>query len=183
MNWTDVGTWVKENAGTGAALIGSLIAGNVPGAVAAGVSLVSGATGTDDPAKALAALQQDPQTVIRLKKLYYQNETSIRAHIEAMHLADLKDAQDEQQETQKTIRGGDVAQDEYVRHTRPRMARQSWVATVVYCLGCLLVHIFTEAGDVFNIYLAGFLSAPAWAYLGFRTGDKFAQALGMRKGG
>ena len=30
MNWTDVGSWIKDNAGTGAALVGSLLTGNVP---------------------------------------------------------------------------------------------------------------------------------------------------------
>ena len=39
MNWSDVGSWLKDNAGTGAALVGSLLTGNVPGAVAAGVAL------------------------------------------------------------------------------------------------------------------------------------------------
>ena len=41
MNWKDVGAWVKKNAGPGAALVGSLVTGNVPGAVAAGVSIIS----------------------------------------------------------------------------------------------------------------------------------------------
>lgn len=182
MSWKDVGNWIKDNAGTGVTLVGSLLTGNVPGAIAAGASLVSGATGTDNPVDALAALQSDPQTMVKLKELYYQNEADVRRHIETMERLKLEDAQNEHQETQKTIRGGDVATDEYVRRTRPRMARQSWNATVAYCLGCWLVHAF-NGGDIFNVYLAGFLSAPAWGYLGFRTGDKFAQALGMRSGG
>lgn len=184
MKWKDVGTWVKDNAGAGVSLVGSLLTGNVPGAIAAGVSLVSGATGTDSPADALAALQTDPRTMVRLKELYFQNEADVRRHIETMERLKLEDAQNEHQETQKTIRGGDQATDEYVRRTRPRMARQSWNATVAYCLGCWLFSAFypTDA-DIFNVYLAGFLSAPAWGYLGFRTGDKFAQALGMRSGG
>ena len=37
MNWAEVGKWLKENAGIGATLVGSLLTGNVPGAVAAGV--------------------------------------------------------------------------------------------------------------------------------------------------
>ena len=53
MNWSDVGSWLKTNAGTGTALIGSLLTGNVHGAIAAGVSLVSSATGQSDPQKAL----------------------------------------------------------------------------------------------------------------------------------
>lgn len=76
MNWTDVGSWLKNNAGTGAALVGSLLTGNVPGAVAAGVALVGSATGTNDPAKALAALQGDPATVLKLRELAVQEEAS-----------------------------------------------------------------------------------------------------------
>ena len=39
MNGAEVGKWPKESAGTGATLVGSLLTGNVPGAVAAGVAL------------------------------------------------------------------------------------------------------------------------------------------------
>lgn len=179
MNWSDVGGWIKEHAGTGVSLIGSLLTGNVPGAVAAGVSLVSGATGTDDPAQALQALQADPKTMVKLKELYYQNEASVRQHIETMERLKLEDAQHEQHETQETIRTGDIAVDEYVRRTRPTMAKQSWVATITYCIGCFGVHALT-GDDLFELALAGVLSAPAWAYLGLRTGDKFASAWQQR---
>lgn len=80
MSWGEVGDWIKNNAGKGAALVGSLLMGNVQGAIAAGVSLVSGATGTDDPAQALASLQSDPAALIKLKELYYQNEADVRRH-------------------------------------------------------------------------------------------------------
>lgn len=30
MEWRDVGDWLKSNAGTGAALVGSLLTGNIP---------------------------------------------------------------------------------------------------------------------------------------------------------
>jgi hypothetical protein len=30
--------------------------------------------------------------------------------------------------------------------------------------------------DIFDAFIAGFLSAPAWAYLGLRTGDKLVAA-------
>jgi len=69
MNWKDVGGWLKDNAGSGTALVGSLLTGNVPGAVAAGVALVSSATGSTNPNDALAALQGDPTTMIRLKRV------------------------------------------------------------------------------------------------------------------
>jgi len=171
MSWKNVGNWLKNNAGKGTALVGSLLTGNVPGAIAAGVSLVSSATGTDDPVKALESLQVDPQTMVKLKELYYQNEESVRQHVESMARIDLE----EHQTTQKTIQSGDNASDEYVRRTRPQMARQSWMATIAYCLGCWVYQAFTDQ-SIFDVYIAGILSSPAWVYNGMRTGDKFALA-------
>lgn len=158
--WKKLGEWLKDNAGSGAALVGSLLTGNVPGAVAAGVSLVSSATGTDDPVKALESLQRDPQTVVRLRELAQQEQADIRRHLEAIH-----------RETQTTIRAGDVALDDYVRRTRPQIARQSWAAVIAYCLGSWVVHAWTGS-TLFDPYIASILSAPAWAYLGMRTADK-----------
>lgn len=100
MNWSDVGGWIKENAGTGAALVGSLLTGNVPGAVAAGVSLVSGATGSDDPSKALATLKSNPESIVKLKELAYKNEESIRKHLEEMIRIDLEELQVRTKDTQ-----------------------------------------------------------------------------------
>ena len=173
MNWSDVGSWLKNNAGTGAALVGSLLTGNVPAAVAAGVSLVSGATGTDNPAKALTALQNDPATVLKLRELAVQEESGIREHIRTMEELRLKDEQAAHEQQQLTIRGGDDAEDEYVRHTRPMMARQSWYATMAY----VLLFEALKSAKVFdsgaNWDLAMVLLAPAAAYLGFRSLDKF----------
>jgi hypothetical protein len=170
--WTDVGQWLKSNAGTGVALVGSLLTGNVPGAVAAGVALIGSATGSADPAVALSQLQNDPATVIKLRELALQEEASIREHVRAVTEMQLKDAQAEHEQQQLTIRGGDVAEDEYVRHTRPLMARQSWYVTAGYVVafeGAKAAGLFTT-GAVME--LAMVLIAPATAYLGFRTADK-----------
>lgn len=177
MNWNEVGSWIKDNAGSGAALVGSLLTGNVPGAISAGVALVSSATGTTDPTKALAALQGDPATVIKLRELALQDEASIREHIRSMHELDLKDAQAEQEEQQKTIRSGDNAEDEYVRHTRPLMARQSWYGTLAYVIGMELLKAVLEKGTGADWNLAMIIIAPAGAYMGFRTFDKRNAAL------
>lgn len=175
MNWSDVGNWLKENAGSGAALVGSLLTGNIPGAVAAGVALVGSATGSNDPAKALAALQTDPATVLKLRELAVQEEASIREHIRAMEEMRLKDEQAAHEQQQETIRGGDKAEDEYVRHTRPMMARQSWYATMFY----VIVFEGLKAAEVFKVGaswdLAMIIIAPAAAYLGFRSLDKFTK--------
>ena len=165
--WADVGAWLKDNAGTGAALIGSLLTGNVPAAVAAGVALVGSATGSPDPSVALSKLQADPATLVRLKELAVQEEASIREHVRAMAEMQLKDAQAEHHETQETIRTGDTAEDEYVRHTRPMMARQSWYAAATYVIAFQAMQAFgTGSGASFD--LAVLLLTPAAAYLGLR---------------
>ena len=162
MNWEGVGSWLKENAGTGAALVGSLLTGNVPGAVAAGVSLVSSATGTADPASALMQLQNDPATMVRLKELANENEASIRSHIEAMTRAELEDRQAEHRETQTTIRSGDNSQDPLVRRTRPLQSWLSLAAALYYAL-------FTATPTTEVLLLL--LTLP-WAYAGLRQVGK-----------
>lgn len=172
MDWKAVGEWLKGNAGTGAALVGSLLTGNVPAAVAAGVALVSSATGTGDPDKALAALQTDPATVLKLRELAIQEAAGIRDHVRAMEELRLKDEQASHEQQQQTIRQGDNSEDEYVRRTRPRMARQSWAATAAY----VVIFEALKGAGIFKIgavlELAMLLLAPAGAYLGFRTADK-----------
>ena len=158
MSWGDVGDWLKGNAGTGAALVGSLLTGNVPGAVAAGVALVSSATGSNDPAQALQSLQSDPATVIRLRELAIQDEASIREHIREMTKLDLDDAQKEQEQTQLTIRGGDNSADVVVRRTRPL---QSWLS-----LCAALAYVFTKQNPSTEVLLL-LLTLP-WAYAGLR---------------
>lgn len=173
MSWLDVGSWLKDNAGTGAALVGSLLTGNIPSAVAAGVALVGSATGTNDPAKALATLQGDPTTVLKLRELAIQEEASIREHIRAMEEMRLKDEQAAHEQQQLTIRGGDTAADEYVRHTRPMMARQSWFATCGYVIGFEFLKAVGLFSGGANWELAMLILSPAGAYLGFRSLDKF----------
>lgn len=167
MDWGSVGNWIKENAGTGASLVGSLLTGNVPGAVAAGVSLVSGATGTDDPDKAMQQLQGNPDALVKLKELAYRNEDSIRRHIEEMERLKLEDAQARHRTTQETIRAGDVAEDSFVRRTRPG---QSWVS-----LFAALAYVFVN--DQPDIMILGALLTLPWAYAGLRQVGKGVDSL------
>lgn len=171
MDWKTVGDWIKGNAGAGASLVGSLLTGNVPGAIAAGVAMVSSATGTADPMAALQSLQNDPATVVKLRELANADAASIRQHLQAMHLAELQDAQAEQHETQETIRAGDKAEDRFVRWTRPG---QSWVS-----LGSALVYVFsTSAVDV---TVLGLLLTLPWAYAGLRQIGKGVDALAAKR--
>jgi len=173
MKWSDVGDWLAKNAGPGAALVGSLLSGNLPGAISSGIALVSSATGTTDPAQAMQYLQANPEAMIKLKELAYREADSIRQHIQAMEESRLNDEQEAHRQQQETIRSGDNAQDEYVRQTRPMMARQSWYATVGYIIGFEAAKAFglTQTGAVME--LAMLLLSPAGAYLGFRSFDKW----------
>jgi hypothetical protein len=171
MSWSKVGGWLKDNAGSGVALVGSLLTGNVPGAIAAGVSMVSSATGTDDPEKALALLQGNPEAMVKLKELYYSNEDSIRAHIQEMTRLQLEDQQKEHHETQETIRAGDKAEDKVVKWTRPG---QSWVS-----LGAAIAYVFHCNSPDF--YILGLLLALPWAYAGLRQIGKGLDTVSAMK--
>lgn len=171
MNWSDVGGWLKDNAGSGVAMVGSLLTGNYPAAIAQGAALIAKATGTDDPQKALEALQTDPNVMLRLRELAVQEAESIREHHREMKRMELQDEQRRHEVTQQTVRAGDAATDEKLRWVRPDMAQQSWKATVAYCLVSAVTHAFTDS-SIFMIEIAGLLSAPAFAYLGLRTYDK-----------
>lgn len=158
MSWAAVGDWIRANAGTGTALVGSMLTGNVPGAVAAAVAMVSSATGSDDPERALTALTTDPQAVIKLKALYYENEANIRQHIEAITRLKLEDDQAAHDATQRTIRAGDRADDRFVRWTRPG---QSWLS-----LGAAFAYVFVS--DSVEMMILGALLTLPWAYAGLR---------------
>ena len=163
MSWGNVGGWIKENAGTGASLVGSLLTGNLPAAVAAGVSLVSGATGSDNPDIALAQLKSDPKTMVKLKSLYYENEASVRSHIENIKRLELEDAQASHSETQNTIRNGDNSHDKLVRRTRPLQSWVSLMAAIMY----VFLSMFMDGVEI-NFTVLGLLLALPWSYAGLR---------------
>lgn len=171
MDWKQVGTWLKDNAGAGASLVGSLLVGNIPGAVAAGVSLVSGATGEANPDKAMAVLQSDPAAMLKLRELAVQNDASIREHIRAMEEMRLKDAQAEHHETQETIRAGDKAEDRFVRWTRPAQSWVSLLAALAYAL----------AAKTPSLELVALLLALPWAYAGLRQIGKGVDAVAAKR--
>jgi len=171
MSWSNVGSWLSANATSGAALVGSLLTGNIPGAVAAGVSLVAGATGQTDPTKALIALQQDPATMIRLKELALQEEENIRGHIRTMAEMQLKDAQLAHETTQKTIQSGDNAEDIVVRRTRPLQSWASLLAAFAY------VGYNTVGATETDVFILGALLTLPWAYAGLRQIGKGMDSL------
>lgn len=89
-------------------------------------------------------------------------------------LAKLADDQAAHKEQQDTIRNGDNAQDEYVRRTRPMMARQSWYAGLLYIFGFEVAQVL-KYGEGAQGEIALTILAPALAYMGFRSLDKFSK--------
>ena len=124
--------------------------------------------GTDDPTLATHKVIHDPE----LQLQFQQTLSTERVRFREMELQDQQHAHEQQQ---KTIRAGDTSEDPYVRQTRPLMARQSWYATMLFIVGFEVAKVI-DYGDGANWELAMVLLAPAAAYLGFRTGDKFASA-------
>lgn len=168
MNWSDVGGFLKENKTGVASLVGSLLTGNVVGAVSAGASMVAQATGTTNPDQALATLQSNPDAMVRLEEIAAAREAEVNRHIESTlkielehKEADYQDAQSSHSETQKTIRNGDNAEG-WVKYVRPSHATISLIAAVYY-------GIFTESPEV--TVLGAFLTLP-FTYAGLRAIDK-----------
>ena len=131
MNWSDVGNFVKDNAGNGAALIGTLLTGGVGPAVAMGVSMISSVTGTNDPDKAMDALKSNPELFVRLEEVRINRANSIDKHIETMALAEFNDKQSEHEQSQLTIRNGDNT-DGNIKWVRPAHASFSLIAAISY---------------------------------------------------
>ena len=164
MNWSDVGGFLSENKTGVAGLVGSLLTGNVVGAVSAGASMVAQATGTTNPDKALATLQNDPEAMVRLEEIAAAREAEVNRHLESTLKIELEhkqvefeDAQRSHSETQQTIRNGDNAEGA-VKYVRPLHATASLIAGIVYVF-------ITESADL--TILGAFLTLPT-AYAGLR---------------
>jgi hypothetical protein len=178
--WGHVGGWLKQNGKGLVGLAGAVATGNLPAGIAAVASMVTEATGTDDPTKALARLKADPETLVKLEEIAQRNEADIRAHHRKLLELELADKQHEHHEQQETIRTGDTAGDEYVRRTRPKIARQSWAGTAIYVFTTELIQAFGH-GQGADWSLAVVMLSPAAAYFGFRTWDKFSPNFGVAK--
>lgn len=142
-------------------------AGGVAGKV---VDIAKAVTGQSEPDQISAALKANPAMALQFKTAVMANETELSRMAYA-------DKQAEHAEQQETIRGGDNANDEYVRTTRPRIVRQSWYAFVFYVFITEILNRLDASVDGANWEIAITLLTPTLAYFGFRTGDKFAQML------
>lgn len=69
---------------------------------------------------------------------------------------------------------GDANADEYVRRTRPKMARQSWAAGALYAIVFEGLRM-AEIGSGANLEIGLLIMAPCLSYVGVRTLDKFSK--------
>lgn len=157
MNWSDVGSFLKQNQKGVAGLVGSLLTGNVVGAVSAGASMVAQATGTTDPEQALAELKNNPEARLKLEEIAAAREAEVNRHLESVMALELQDKQRSHSETQDTIRNGDNAEGG-VKYVRPTHATLSLIAGIVYAF-------ITESPDL--MILGAFLTLP-FTYAGLR---------------
>ncbi|OEE42308.1 hypothetical protein [Vibrio anguillarum] len=154
--------------------ISSLFGGSETADKVAGmVEQVDNALGMTKEQKEMALTREmqklPPEALVELERIKVEMEKEVTRRMELQ----LGDKQAEHKETQDTIRSGDKAEDPYIRETRPLMARQSMWATMLYCFLMEMLSVLGY-GDGVDLYAAGILSSPAWAYLGLRTLDGFA---------
>ncbi|EJV0369641.1 hypothetical protein N5280_002488 [Vibrio vulnificus] len=154
--------------------ISSLFGGNETAeSLAKAVEAVDGAVSMSKQQKQFALTRElqkfPPEALVDLERVKVEMEKEITRRQELA----LQDKQAEHHETQETIRAGDNAADEYVRQTRPKMARQSFLCMVLYVFlfEGLKVH---GSGAGADIYIALTIGSLAFAYHGLRTIDGFA---------
>lgn len=114
------------------------------------------------------------QAQLELAKMAQDGELARMADETRRRELELVDGQQAHKEQQETIRSGDNASDEYVRHTRPMMAHQSWYAGAAFIFGFEAAKVAGH-GEGASFEIAITVLAPALAYMGFRTFDKFAK--------
>lgn len=148
-------------------------------------SIVETVNGAINPADQQRVLEQKlaqlpPEQLVQLETLKVQLQ-QLQLERDKAQMADQQAAHHEQQET---IRNGDNATDEYVRQTRPLMARLSLYSSIAYVM---VMSLGQQAGAVAGAFGHAFsmpapdwdislmLATPALGYLGFRTLDGFAR--------
>ncbi|ENG7519509.1 hypothetical protein ABVD55_002691 [Vibrio harveyi] len=137
------------------------------------VESVDGALGMTKEQKTLSIANEmqklPPESLVEIERLKVEMQKEVtRRQAQA-----LEDKQKEQEQTQLTIREGDKSSDEYVRHTRPSIARSSfWMMTLyIFAFEAFKAKGMGAGADM---YIAMTIGAPAIAYFGLRTWDGFA---------
>ncbi|MCT6700905.1 hypothetical protein [Rheinheimera sp. 4Y26] len=111
-----------------------------------------------------------PEVLLGLEQLKIELEKEQTRRQELAY----SDQQATHKETQLTIRNGDNATDEYVRRTRPLMARQSFYIGSLYVIAMELLLAFGKSSTGADWAMALAIYTPALSYMGLRTLDGFA---------
>jgi hypothetical protein len=157
MNWSKVGDFISDNAGTGASILGALLTGGTSAAISSAISIVAGVTGTTDPDKAIKALQANPDLLLELEKAKLNRATEIDKHVLDM----AKVSSGEHEQTQLTVRNGDNAEGN-IKWVRPSHATVSLIVAIFYT--------FT-ADKIDWMILSAWLTLP-FTYAGLREFGK-----------
>lgn len=154
---------------TVAPTVAAALGGPLAGLAVEAVSKVFGwKDATKEKVEAILAGPLSPEDVARVKVaemelIKHERELGLRfAELE------VKDRTAAHAEQQATIRNGDNAEDEYVRHTRPLVARQSWYGLVLYVVAFEGMKVYGK-GDGASLELAMLIASPVLAYIGFRS--------------
>lgn len=157
MDWKEIGAKVSLVAPS----LGAALGGPAGAAVGALVAAAFGTRATPDAVS--AAVSADPDAAVKLREIELR-------HAETLAELEFRDAAAEHGETQTTVRAGDVAEDAFVRRTRPGQSWLSLFAAIAYTF-------LTERPD---IYILGLLLTLPWAYAGLRQIGKGVEAIADR---
>jgi len=173
--WDDI----KDFIGGAAPVVGTLLGGPIGGSIG---GLIANKLGVEnDPKAILEKLQTDPEALIKIKQMESEERQQLRQLQYKATELEATERMRQHETTQKTIQVGDTAEDPYVRHTRPMMARWSFFGSLAYLfLFELLASFGIGAGA--NEYLLGILLGPSVTYMGVRTVDAFSKHKGPRMG-
>jgi hypothetical protein len=173
--WAKVGDWLSGNGGDSVALVSSILTGNIPGAMKAGIEIVKSATGAKTPEKALERLKEDPTTLIKLEELAIQKDENLRSHVRqmtelsqretSMHLSDVADAR----QREVKIATSDAAPD-FAKLIQPVLACIIVGGSFVIFGTTLFIDIPKESADMV-FYVLGSLQATVMLVAGYYFGS------------
>ena len=162
--------------------LGNMFGGSGQQAANITADLVASVTGLSDKKAASAELgyqlsQLPPETIAELEGINVQLE-NIKVERDRIAMQTEKNQQDYDrgihQQTQQTIRNGDQNGTDYVKETRPKIARLSTYAAIAYAFIFQLLTAF-DKGDGVDVWILSALFSPALTYMGVRTVDAFSR--------
>lgn len=165
MKWKDIVGVV----GNIAPVLGAALGGPAGGAVGA---MIATALGVDNTPDAVAeAVKTNPEAAVKLAE--------IQANLQ---IAQLNADTSRHSETEQTARAEQQSGDEYVRRTRPGLARKSAYATFGYALvtGVVfpMLEVFVDGAPKLpglDGFIISALFSPCLTYMGVRTIDAFSK--------